>query len=126
MTRDNEQTVVDFCNAWEKVNLDQVMSFFTDDIIYHNMPMAPAEGTQAVRDTINGFLSQTAASNWQIRSIATDGDTVLTERVDRFELKDGKIIELPVMGTFELRDGKIARWRDYFDLQTWIKQAQGG
>ena len=88
------------------------------------MPMAPAEGTAAVREMINGFLSQTAATNWQIKSIATAGDTVLTERVDRFEMKDGKIIELPVMGTFELRDGKIARWRDYFDLQTWVNQAQ--
>ncbi|HET9200148.1 MAG TPA: limonene-1,2-epoxide hydrolase family protein [Dehalococcoidia bacterium] len=126
MTRDNEQIVVDFCNAWEKVDLDLVMSFFSDDIIYHNMPMAPAEGTEAVREMINGFLSQTAASNWQIKSIATEGDAVLTERVDRFEMKDGKIIELPVMGTFELREGKIARWRDYFDLQTWVRQAQGG
>ena len=124
MTRSNEQIVVDFCNAWEKIDLDLVMSFFSDDIVYHNIPLAPAEGTKAVRELINGFLSQAAASNWQIRSIAAEGDTVLTERVDRFELKDGKVIELPVMGTFELRDGKIARWRDYFDLQTWVRQAQ--
>jgi limonene-1,2-epoxide hydrolase len=124
VTRSNEQIVVDFCNAWEKMDLDLVMSFFSDDIVYHNIPMAPAEGTKAVRELINGFLSQAAASNWQIRSIAAAGDTVLTERVDKFELKDGKIIELPVMGTFELRAGKIARWRDYFDLQTWVRQAQ--
>jgi limonene-1,2-epoxide hydrolase len=125
MTRDNEQIVVDFCNAWEEVDVDRVMSFFTDDIVYHNMPIAPAEGTAAVRELINSFLSQAAASNWQIKSIATAGDTVLTERVDKFEMKDGNVIELPVMGTFELRDGKIARWRDYFDLQTWVRQAQG-
>jgi limonene-1,2-epoxide hydrolase len=46
---------------------------------------------------------------------------VLNERTDRFKL-DERWIELPVMGVFELRGGKISAWRDYFDLQMWMKQ----
>ncbi len=32
----------------------------------------------------------------------------------------------PVMGTFEVKDGKIAAWRDYFDLNMYMSQLQGG
>jgi limonene-1,2-epoxide hydrolase len=56
--------------------------------------------------------------------MAADGDVVLTERIDTFEM-GGKDVVLPVMGVFEVRDGKIAAWRDYFDMATWTKQASG-
>ena len=47
---------------------------------------------------------------------------MLTERVDRFVF-GGKHIELPVMGAFEIdREGRIQAWRDYFDLQQFMKQ----
>ena len=47
---------------------------------------------------------------------------VFTERVDRFRIM-GKQVALPVAGVFEIRNGKIAAWRDYFDMQTWMKQS---
>jgi len=50
------------------------------------------------------------------------GNTVLTERIDRFTI-GGKRVELPVMGAFEVAsDGKICAWRDYFDMQQFMKQ----
>jgi limonene-1,2-epoxide hydrolase len=61
---------------------------------------------------------------FDVKHIVADGDVVLTERVDTFEI-GGRTITLPVMGTFEVRDGKIAAWRDYFDLAQWTKQASG-
>jgi limonene-1,2-epoxide hydrolase len=48
-------------------------------------------------------------------NIAASGNTVLTERVDRFTI-EGRAITLPVMGTFEIENGLICAWRDYFDL----------
>ena len=55
-------------------------------------------------------------------AVVADGDVVLTERVDTFQMGD-KTVALEVMGTFELRDGKIAAWRDYFDMASWTRQA---
>ena len=60
--------------------------------------------------------------DWEILSIAENGNKVLTERVDRFEMPGGKKIDLPVMGTFEINNGKITAWRDYFDLNTFTSQ----
>ena len=65
---------------------------------------------------------QHEAVNWEIISIAENGNKVLTERLDEFDLPGGKHVSVPVMGTFEIRDGRIAAWRDYFDLATFTKQ----
>lgn len=55
-------------------------------------------------------------------ALATAGNVVLTERIDRFVL-NGKSIALPVMGAFEVTpDGRISAWRDYFDMQQFMSQ----
>jgi len=48
---------------------------------------------------------------------------VLTERLDIFQLKDGRTVYAPSMGAWVVNDeGKISRWRDYFDLASWNRQ----
>ena len=67
------------------------------------------------------LLASAESSEWVVhREVASD-DLVMNERTDRF-LVNGNWIELPVAGVFELRDGRIALWRDYFDLETIMKQ----
>jgi len=53
---------------------------------------------------------------WEIRHILADGDVVMTERVDHFQVGNNRI-SVPCMGVFELRNGKILAWRDYWDAQ---------
>jgi limonene-1,2-epoxide hydrolase len=113
-----------FCAAWADGDLDALMAFFTDDAVYHNIPIAPVEGKDAIRTTIAGFTQGVEKIEFRLDSIAADGGIVLTERVDAFHLP-GTSIELPVMGTFEIRDSKIAAWRDYFDLNQFMSQMPG-
>lgn len=97
-----------------------VAAFFTDDVFYHNIPVAPIEG----RAQVAAYLNQAGPFedvDWQLISIAAAGDKVLTERVDAFTV-GGKRIALPLMGVFEIRGGKIAAWRDYFDLGDYMRQ----
>ena len=110
-----------FCAAWGTEDLDTIVGYFTDDAVYHNMPVAPVVGPAQIRATIEGFTTGVESVEFEVRAIAGVGDTVLTERLDVFVLPNGRI-ELPVMGTFEVRDGKIAAWRDYFDLATYMNQ----
>lgn len=120
---DPKQVVLDFCGAWEALDQQRILDAFTDDAIYHNMPMAPAQGKEAINALLTMILGQAADGvRFEIKHIVADGNVVLTERVDTFTLGDRKI-KLDVMGTFELRDGKIAAWRDYFDMAQWTKQA---
>ena len=117
------EVVRDFCAAWGKGDLDAIVEFFTDDAVYHNIPIAPVTGKQAIRDTIAGFTAGVDSVEFRVLNIAADGNVVLTERVDAF-ITPSVTIELPVMGTFEVVDGKIAAWRDYFDLNQFMSQMQ--
>jgi len=109
---DAEQVVRAFVDAWNALDWERIYGLMSDDIVYHNMPMRPVVGVDAVRD---GFAAWPVdACEWELLNIATNGDVVLTERVDRFERGTDRIV-VPVMGVFEVRDGLIAHWRDYFD-----------
>lgn len=121
MSADPTAIVTDFCAAWSTGDLDKILDFFTPDAIYHNIPMTPVHGVDAIRTTIEGFSVGVDKVEFEILAIAANGNTVLTERVDRF-ISEAKTIELAVMGTFELVGGKIAAWRDYFDLNQFMSQ----
>ena len=45
----NEQVVRDFCSAWRRRDLDEIMSYFTPDAVYHNVPTDPKVGTAEIR-----------------------------------------------------------------------------
>ena len=111
------ETVEQFVSHWNSGDFEAMFAMCADEIIWHNIPMEPIEGLAAMRGAIDGFMEPVERCEWEIHSIAENGNSVLTERTDAFQLKSGKRAELPVMGTFELNDqGKITQWRDYFDM----------
>src|SRR5205823_5626727 len=122
---DPSAVVQEFCDAWAKGDLDALIEFFTDDAVYHNIPVAPVTGKAAIRDTIAGFTMGVDRIEFRVNHIAGNGNVVLTERVDAF-VTPTVTIELPVMGTFEVVDGKIAAWRDYFDMNQFMSQLPQG
>jgi len=117
-----EQIVRRFCDAVPRRDCAELAGFFSDDAIYHNIPVDPVRGTEAIRKLLESFLAPASHAEFEIRALAVQGRSVLTERVDRFVV-NGKPVALPVMGVFEVRpDGKISAWRDYFDLAQFTKQ----
>jgi limonene-1,2-epoxide hydrolase len=110
-----EQVVRDFCAAASTRDPEVLRAFFSDDIVYHNIPMDPAEGIEATMAVINLFVTIGEGLEFEIHHLASDGSTVLTERTDSFTI-GGKTSGLPVMGAFHVVDGKITAWRDYFDM----------
>jgi len=117
--------VREFCALWEKGDLDAIVESFTDDAVYHNIPVAPVTGKDAIRATIAGFTGGVDTIEFRVLNISADGNVVLTERVDAF-ITSTVTIELPVMGTFEVKGDKIAAWRDYFDMNQFMSQLPQG
>ena len=122
MATDAEKIVTDFCNAWPRKNVDELLAFFTDDAVYHNIPVEPAKGKEAIRGVINMFLPMAKSLHFKVLKSASAGNVVFNERVDVFDLGNGKTISLPVAGVFEVTGSKISAWRDYFDMATYTKQ----
>ncbi len=109
-----------FCAAWSHgMAAGDLAAFFTDDAVYHNIPLAPVTGREAIANNFATFIRPGSPGiegiEFRVINIAAEGPVVMTERVDVFKLPD-KTFELQVMGTFEVSDGKIKAWRDYFDM----------
>jgi limonene-1,2-epoxide hydrolase len=122
---ENQATVRSFIDAFNANDLEQIMGFFHADAIYHNIPIEPVRGFEAIRAVIQGFLGLATEVDWVVHNIAeSESGAVLTERTDRFLIR-GNWVELPVMGSFVVRDGKLAAWRDYFDMKQFQSQLPG-
>jgi limonene-1,2-epoxide hydrolase len=122
--QDAERVVRDLCDAFAKHDAEALRPFFTDDVVYHNIPMEPAVGIDATIAFIEGFFAMCDNMTIETLHLAVRDNVVLTERIDTFKVGD-IVAPLPLMGTFEVRDGKISAWRDYFDLGQITKMLSG-
>ncbi|KAB7648035.1 limonene-1,2-epoxide hydrolase [Polymorphobacter fuscus] len=111
--------VTDFCAAWDRLDWDAIHAHLAENLLYHNVPMAPVAGLAAFKAFYAAFPVTEAA--FEIHHIAANGPVVMTERTDRFRLGETTIV-IRVMGVFEIGNGKIAVWRDYFDLAEFSRQ----
>ena len=116
----NERVIVDFIEAWSRLDATELASFFTEDGIYHNMPAQPVQGRANVEGLIRGFSAAWTETTWDVLNIMSSGNVVIAERLDRTKAGD-KSVDLPVVGVFELEEGKIKVWRDYFDQGTYTR-----
>ena len=119
--KDNEEIVVEFIHAWSRLDVDELVSFFTEDAIYHNIPVDPVSGKKTIEAFIKSFISTWAETRWEILNVVSKENLVITERIDRTKMTGGGSVDLPVVGVFEMEDGKIKAWRDYFDMNTYLK-----
>jgi limonene-1,2-epoxide hydrolase len=111
------EVVQTFVEHFNQNRIADALDMLAEDVLYHNIPMEPITGREAVRAFNDDFgLGTRIRTNWELLAIAQSGDVVLTERTDEFFSADGRRIAIPVMGSFRVRDGFIAEWRDYFDL----------
>ncbi|MGH3969763.1 MAG: limonene-1,2-epoxide hydrolase family protein [Mycobacterium sp.] len=116
MTRSADELITEFCKRWLSPHPDELAGYFTEDAVYHNIPMQPVQGREAIKEFIAGFVAAFDGIDFQVHRQLSDGTLVMNERTDVMRRKDGGEIPLPVTGVFEVRDDQIAAWRDYFDM----------
>lgn len=120
---DNERIIREFIAAWSRLDAAELVTYFTEDGTYYNMPIQPVTGRENLQGFIHNFLSAWEKTDWEILNIVADGDLVFAERVDRTVVA-GRKVDLPCVGVFEMENGKIKMWRDYFDMATYTEGAQ--
>jgi len=114
-TGPNSQAVVEaFLRACSDLNVDAALELIADDCVYQNVPFHKARGKRNVVKALQAMGKAMTEFKVDMINIATNGDVVMTERVDTLGGKYFRA-ELPVMGVFVVKNGKITEWRDYFD-----------
>ena len=114
---DANEIVTRFCASFEQGNPEETFQYLDADCRYHNIPLEPVEGLEAIGKTFEGFGQIMKSIRFEVLHQVASGDIVMNERVDHFVLNDDRTASLPVTGIFEVKNGKITAWRDYFDVR---------
>ena len=128
MAVEYENTIKKMFDTWTRLSAEEILDFFADGAIFHNVPLEPAVGKTAILKTIqellSGLLKDVTRIKIDVLHTCSNHGIVFDERIESFEL-NGKWVSLPVVGIFEMTgDGKIKAWRDYFDLEMFLKQTR--
>ena len=58
----NTEIVMAFIDAWNNMDWDRTSDLMTDDVVWHNIPMAEVKGKAAVDGAIRGPSAPTQAA----------------------------------------------------------------
>ena len=117
----HEQQVVDFFAQWSEsfeAMCDSFVELLAEDCVWDQRPIPRLSGpSRAVRFlTIARRALGLMTVDVEILRLASEGDVVHVERVDRLRRADGSLIAAaPVAGVLEFSGVRIVRWREYFD-----------
>src|SRR3970040_1879529 len=102
-----------FADAWNRHDLDALMSMMTDDGVFeasggNDVNGQRHEGQQAVRAAYAAVLAQYPDAHWGNVRHLVKGDRGVSEWTFTGTLKDGKRVEVTGCDLFTFRNGKIA------------------
>jgi limonene-1,2-epoxide hydrolase len=121
-TDQSESVARAFLAAWKHPEIDELVAYFHEDAVLVDGSRGVHHGRAAIRTAFEGQLSVLPSVAVEIRKAVSDGQTVLIERTDRFEIA-GKAIVLEGVVAFDVDDdGRITRFRDYYDLNAIERQ----
>ena len=124
MSASPEAIVRKFCEAWKRGDIEELMSFFAADAVYHNIPVPPVRGAKAIREAFLGFAKLMDSIEIENLHVAANGNVVFTERIDHFRWK-GKTLALPVAGVFEVGSGPVVLNACLIDVEVATGRATG-
>ncbi len=112
---ENERIVTQFCLDWATRDAAHLAEYLADDVVYQMFEGNPdIIGKAAFIKTLDGFLKNLQAVEWEITRTYSVGELVINERIDHFIGADeSKSMHFAIAGWFLVRDGKIKIWRDY-------------
>ena len=117
---DNEKIVINFIHAayGESMNVDAMTALMAEDFVWQlHVPLSPiVRGRDAARAELekHSKLSTGMVEGSEVRTIVSDGDTVVVERID-VNAMNGVTVTFYVTAFFGVRDCKITGWREYWD-----------
>jgi limonene-1,2-epoxide hydrolase len=114
-TTEAEQVVDRFIAACNRGDVDEILDYFTEDAVWHPLPMKPAVGKPALRESLSVWLRGAIGLRAEVHRQVSDGMIVMHERTDRFSLGDREMAS-PTAAVFEIDNGRITAWREYFDM----------
>ena len=132
MATDLKRRMNDYLAAWNSHDVERILSFFTDDVVYEDVAIGKVNrGKKEVKDFISSMIVDFPDFKFEMKSGFNAGDWSAGEWVMSGTFAHSSIPGLPATGkTFsvrgasitQLRKGKISRNSDYWNLTSFLQQ----
>jgi len=113
----NEDAMKAYYAAWTSGDVDTIMGYFSDDIVYSDIPTGKhASGREAVRAFVQNFVDNYAGVKLTAATVTIGATSAAVEWV----MSGGSGEEawsVPGMCAFQLKDGFITSATDYWHKQ---------
>lgn len=111
----NEKLVSDFCRDWSLRDVDVLLPYLAEDLLYQ---IAPGQPLITSRDQfakqMGPFLKKLDSVRWDILRSFSVAPLVLNERIDYFNAPPGGLsMEFHIAGHFLIANGVIKEWKDW-------------
>ena len=116
-----ESVVRNFLAAWKRSDIDELVSFISDDAVYTDGPRGTHHGIDVIKAELQSMVKMVPSTIIDVTTLVANGDTVMTERVDTFEVQ-GKSFGLELAAVFKVENGRITYWREYYDLESMLSR----
>lgn len=101
---------------FEKMDIDQALTYFTEDAVYRFGNYPPAHGREAIGETTRAsHLDQIKNIAFDLQHVWENGDVVVAEMEIKYTLADGTVLTLPCTDIFRIQGGLIRDMRVYMD-----------
>jgi len=107
--------------AFNRRDVDAVVSCFTHDATYHDLFYGEYRGHDGLRKLFERMLLEGRDHVWTIDAATQEGGIAMAEWTFDFVVSDavprsaGKRLHFRGVSVFELRDGRCRAYREYFD-----------
>jgi ketosteroid isomerase-like protein len=101
--------------AVEVNNVDEYVSYFTDDAVYKVGNFDPAIGPEGIRALATPLVDMFTSVTHDVMNFWEFGDTVVCELYVTYNRKDGKVARLPCVDVVHFANGKVRELKAYID-----------
>ena len=118
--------------SWHTQDLDEVYSFYSDEIVFHRVPFPPVEGKEANLEGDKGTLAAFSDIKSTIHELVVEGDTAIahwtwqglhTGTLPALGIPaTGKQVQFSGCSIYHFKDGKIAEQWEYGDMLGFLQQ----
>ena len=132
MVTDVEKMMKDYTAAWNSHDVEKILSFFTDDVVYEDVAIGKVNrGKKELNDFISSTLVDFPDVKFELKSGFNAGDRGASEWVMSGTFAHSSIPEMPATGKSfslrgasitELHNDKISRNSDYWNLASFLQQ----
>lgn len=111
----NKTMIDNLMNAFVAKDLEQVLSFFTEDALLYDphYPVPEMKGKDAIRRGLKWGLGNLEKPGFLIRNCWIDGDQAVLEVDTHHVFRGGMSLDFPQVFVIEARDGLVTRLQSY-------------